>query len=200
MNINYVKVSEVPPANDWSPVFNAIKNHDFFTTTGEVLIHKWDVSPAKNSLTVELEWTFPMAFAEVTWGEGDEIKRKKFSLSSTKELVDNVQRFTWAVDLHLAKWVRFEAWDIARNGAFTQTLWFQTPSRTLTPVVYGFTLVDADNGCPIVDYDPIQEGDTIQLSQLETRQFFIRPNTHLMNSIEVAYGLDGNSNYAKSMK
>ncbi|MBE3086278.1 MAG: hypothetical protein IMZ64_08695, partial [Bacteroidetes bacterium] len=81
MNINYVKIPAVPPATDWSPVFNAIKNLEYFTTTGEVLIHSWSVAPSKDKTTANLEWTFPMAFAEVTWGDGDNIKTKRFPLA-----------------------------------------------------------------------------------------------------------------------
>ena len=198
MNINYVKVSGVPSAKDWSPVFDAIKNFDFFTTTGEVLIHKWDISPSKDSIIAYLEWTFPMAFAEVTWGEGDKVKRKKFSLSSTKEFVNTVQRFEWPISLHNAKWIRFEAWDIARNGAFTQTLWLKPPRQVLTPVVYNFTLVNGDDGCPIPDYDPIQEGEMIQLSKLETRNLIIRANSNLMDVVSVSFSLNDDSNFAIS--
>jgi hypothetical protein len=83
------------------------------------------VAPARDRVTADLEWTFPMAFAEVVWGEGDEVKRANFPLHETRELAGKPQRFTWPVDLSRAKWVRFEAWDIARNGAFTPTAWME---------------------------------------------------------------------------
>jgi hypothetical protein len=193
MNINYVKVTNVPPATDWSPVFNAIKNLDYFTTTGEVLIHSWSVAASKDKITADLEWTFPMAFSEVTWGEGDKIKTKTFSLADTKELIGTVRHFEWPVDLQNAKWVRFEAWDIARNGAFTQTTWLRPPSRSLTPIVYDFTLIDGDNGCAIPEFDPIHEGDTINISVLTTRNLYFKANSNLMATVNVLFGYDDNA-------
>ena len=196
MNINYVRSSSVPPASDWSPVFNAIKNFDYFTSTGEVLIHSWAVSPAKNKVTTDIEWTFPMAFAEITWGEGDDIKTKTISLNQTKELVGKVQHFEWPVDLTKAKWVRFEAWDIARDGAFTPTKWLTTPTDKLNPVVYSFTLINGDNGSVIPEYDPIKEGAIINLTNLPTRNLKLRANTNLMATVNVLFGYDNNANEA----
>jgi hypothetical protein len=197
MNINYLKVSSVPPAADWSPVFNAIKDFEYFTSTGEVLIHSWEVSAQKNKVTANMEWTFPMAFAEITWGEGDEIMTKTIPLKETKELVGSAQYFEWDVDLSRAKWVRFEAWDIARNGAFTPTVWLTTPERKLNPIVYSFSLVDGDNGCVIPEFDPILEGDIIDLSTLPSKNIQVRANSNLMATVKIQFGFDGNSNIAK---
>lgn len=122
MNVNYVKVAAVPPASDWSPIHAAIRDFRYFTSTGEVLIHSWSVAPDKKQVAAEIEWTFPLAFAEVVWGEGGQVKRANFPLHDTKEM-GKPRKFTWPVDLTRAKWVRFEAWDIARNGAFTPTAW-----------------------------------------------------------------------------
>ena len=123
MNVNYVKLASVPPASDWSALHQAIREFRYFTSTGEVLIHSWSVSPARDSVSAEVEWTFPLAFAEVVWGEGNQVKRAKFPLPDTRELAGKPKRFSWPVDLTKAIWVRFEAWDIARNGAFTPTVW-----------------------------------------------------------------------------
>ncbi len=198
MNINYVKASTVPPASDWSPVFNAIKNLDYFTTTGEVLIHSWSVAASKDKISVDMEWTFPMAFAEVTWGEGNDVRKKTFSLSETKELVGSIQHFEWPVDLSKAKWVRFEAWDIARNGAFTTTTWFTPPSRVLIPIVYNFTLINADNGSVIPEFDPIREGAILNLATLPTKNLKIRANTNLMATVNVLFGYDEKSDSGTS--
>ncbi|MHC4681135.1 MAG: hypothetical protein ACYTEK_20845 [Planctomycetota bacterium] len=83
MNINYLKVAALPPAADWSPVLNAIKNKEYFTTTGEVLIHSWEVASSKDKVLADIEWTFPMSFAEVIWGEGDDVKRMTVPLTDT---------------------------------------------------------------------------------------------------------------------
>jgi len=194
MNINYVKSASVPPASDWSPVFNSIRDFDYFTTTGEVLIHSWAVSTTKNKVTANLEWTFPMAFAEITWGEGNDIKTKTIQLNDTKELNGNIHHYEWPVDLSKAKWVRFEAWDIARNGAFTPTKWLTIPARTLNPIVYSFSFVNGDNGAVIPEYDPVREGATIEMSKLPTHNIKIRANSNLMASVNVQLGYDTNSN------
>ena len=197
MNINYVKVSSVPPASDWSSVFNAIKDFNYFTSTGEVLIHSWEVSPEKNRVKADIEWTFPMAFAEITWGEGDEIRTKTFSLIETKELVGQVRHFEWPVDLRKAKWVRFEAWDIARNGAFTPTNWLTIPTGKLNPIVYSFSLVNGDNGSVIPEFDPVKEGARINLYLLPTRNIKIRANSNLMATVKILLEIDGNSKIGK---
>lgn len=194
MNINYLKVVALPSATDWSPVLNAIKNKEYFTTTGEVLIHSWEVASAKDKVLADIEWTFPMSFAEVIWGEGDDVKRMTVPLTDTKELVSTVQHFEWPVNLTNAKWVRIEAWDIARNGAFTPTLWLKTPSG-MNPIVYGFTLINAENNCPIPEYDPIPEGATLNLSSLPTKNLNIRANSNLMATVIVKFGYDGNEDY-----
>ena len=195
MNINYVNVSKIPPANDWSPVFNAIKNLDFFTSTGEVLIYSWSVSPSKEKVIAELDWTFPMAFAQVTWGEGDDIKTKRFSLTNTKGLIDKSVSFEFPVNLSDAKWVRFEAWDIALNGAFTQTIWLTYPSRSLTPIIYNFSLID-DEGYPIPGFDPIKEGETINLTMLgKKKNFYLRANTNLMATMTVTFSFDDKKDF-----
>ena len=197
MNINYIKASSVPPSSDWSPVFNAIKDFNYFTSTGEVLIHSWEVSPEKNRVSANIEWTFPMAFAEITWGEGDNIKTKTISLNKTKELVSKVQHFEWQVNLQKAKWVRIEAWDIARNGAFTPIIWLSAPARVLNPIVYSFSLVNGDNGSVIPEFDPIREDANINLAILPTKNLKLRANTNLMTTVKIEFGFDGIQNRGK---
>ena len=194
MNINYLKVAAVPPATDWSAVLDAIKNKEYFTTTGEVLIHSWEVAAARDKVLADIEWTFPMSFAEIIWGQGDDVKRMTIPLAGTKELVGAARRFEWPVKLSDAKWVRIEAWDIARNGAFTPTLWLERPSG-MNPIVYGFTLMNADNHCPIPEYDPIPEGATLNLASLPTNHLNIRANANLMATVIVRFGYDGNTDF-----
>jgi hypothetical protein len=123
MNVNYVEAAAVPPATDWSSLHAGLRDFRYFTTTGEVLIPAWSVAPDRRSVSAEIEWTFPLAFAEVVWGEGTAVKRAGFPLLETTELPDAARSFTWSVDLVKAEWVRLEVWDICRNGAFTPTRW-----------------------------------------------------------------------------
>jgi hypothetical protein len=190
MNINYLKLSSLPPAGDWSPAFHAVKNGDFFTTTGEVLIYSFSVTGT--NVQADLEWTFPLSFAEIISGDGNKIKRTTIPLPETKEF--GRQRFTWDYDHTDARWVRFEVWDIARNGAFTQTFWLREPVRQ-GEVVKNFTLINADNDFPIPGYDPVPDNADINLALLSTRNLNIRANTNPWLVGSVQFGYDNNSNY-----
>lgn len=116
MNINYMRLDKLPRPDDWTPVLDCLRRGDFFVTTGEILIHDFTVKDGK--ATADLEWTYPLAFAEVIWGTGADTKRHRIALSDTTE--HQRKTFEWPIDPKGAKWLRFEVWDIARNGAFTQ--------------------------------------------------------------------------------
>jgi hypothetical protein len=119
MNVNYLRLPKKPTVDDWSPVLDCLRRGDFFVTTGEVLIHAFD---AKNGhVTADLEWTFPLRQAELTWWDGTKVHRKTIRLDETRE--EGRRAFTWPLDLQGVRWVRLEAWDVATNGAFTQPLW-----------------------------------------------------------------------------
>ena len=70
-----------------------------------------------------LEWTFPPAFAEVIWGDGGGVRRRRVDLSEHPPFSGVDLRVR--VDLKGAKWVRLEAWDVAANGAFSQPVWVE---------------------------------------------------------------------------
>ena len=115
-NVNYVKLDKLPPAADWTPVNRALRAGDFFVTTGEVLIRNFQASTA--GVTADVDWTFPLEFAEVVWGDGDRVDRKIVRTADSEPF--GTRRFEIPVDLSKEKWVRFAAWDSAVNGAFTQ--------------------------------------------------------------------------------
>jgi hypothetical protein len=89
-------------------------------TTGEVLIPKWAVEgEGKDSAVVaDVEWTFPLEFIEVVWGDGVQVGRTV--ISATSEPPFGSHRFHIPFDSSGKKWVRFSVWDSAGNGAFTQ--------------------------------------------------------------------------------
>ena len=121
MNINYLKIPSLPSIDDWSEVVDVMRKGEFFVSTGEVLLHSHEFNP--NKITVDIEWTFPLGFAEIIWAEGQEVKRHTVSLSNVGEF--GRQQFEFPVNLSNATWARLEVWDIARNGAFTQPVWFE---------------------------------------------------------------------------
>jgi len=137
MNINYLRMKTVPKfADGWQPVLDALRGGEFFTTTGEILISKFTVAgkvsgetvsiskSGKATLEAQLEWTFPLAFAEVISGDGQSIRRQRVDLTDTESY--GTRKLRVLVDLKNQKWVRFEVWDIAANGAFTQPVWIES--------------------------------------------------------------------------
>jgi hypothetical protein len=115
-NVNYVRLDAVPSAADWSPVTKALRAGEFFVTTGEILIQ--DFSVRQGAVSAAVEWTFPLEFVEVVWGDGDKTDRQV--ISATDRPAFGSERFRIPVNLAGKKWVRFAAWDSAGNGAFTQ--------------------------------------------------------------------------------
>jgi hypothetical protein len=122
--VNYLKMDKVPgPDEDWSPVLQALRRGDFFVTTGEILIPKYSVEGTGDRLTVsaDVEWTFPLSFVEVVWGDGTRIDRRVISTTDLPPF--GTKHFAIPFDQKGKAWVRFAAWDTAGNGAFTQPRW-----------------------------------------------------------------------------
>jgi len=71
----------------------------------------------------QLNWTFPLAFAEIISGDGKSIHRQRINLQDTESF--GTRELNIPIDLTGQKWVRFEVWDIAANGAFTQPVWIK---------------------------------------------------------------------------
>jgi hypothetical protein len=142
MNINYVRLDRLPRfADGWHAVLDALRNGRFFVTTGEVLIRNFRVGDRESGQTlelaadktnardhstpleVELDWTFPLQFAEIISGDGQRVYRERVDLSDTAPF--ETRKLILRHDLRHRKWVRFQVWDIACNGAYTQPVWVQ---------------------------------------------------------------------------
>jgi hypothetical protein len=119
-NVNYVEVDPLPSFDDWRPLHSAIKAGRFFTTTGEVLIRRFAVEGTGDQRTVvaEVEWTFPLEFVEIVWGDGSKTERTEVPATDLAPFGRRQFRIPW--NAAGKKWVRFAAWDSAVNGAFTQ--------------------------------------------------------------------------------
>ena len=65
-----------------------------------------------------MEWTFPLDFAELVWGDGDSTHTQ--AISATDLAPFSFKKFSIPFDAAGKKWVRFAVWDSAGNGAFTQ--------------------------------------------------------------------------------
>lgn len=119
--VNYVKVDPLPRFDqDWSPITRAIRAGDFFVSTGEILIGQFAVegTGAKREIKAQLEWTFPLEFMEVVWGDGDTTGGRVIEATDRKPFTSEQIRIPF--DAEGKKWVRFAIWDSAGNGAFTQ--------------------------------------------------------------------------------
>ena len=126
--VNYLKLDSVPTVEDMSSVTGALKRGDYFVTSGEVLIPHYEITGTGNerTITAEVEWTFPLEFVEVVWGDGEKTERQ---IISTTDLPPFGQkRFEIPFDAAGKKWVRFAAWDVATNGALIQPVSLTVPT------------------------------------------------------------------------
>jgi len=188
MNVNYVQLPEFPSKTNWTTVVEALRNGDFFTTTGEILIHSWAASAT--GVTATVEWYFPPAFAEITWGDANGVHKWKQSLMDKREF--ETQQITFATNLSSANWVRFETWDVARNGAFTQPYWLTPPANptNVNGSVASFTLINSDDDVPVPGFNPMPEGAVLDKSVLPAN-LTIRANISPLLMDSVVLNLDG---------
>jgi hypothetical protein len=120
--VNYVKIDRVPSVDDMSSIVNAMRRGDYFVTSGEVLIPSYAVQGTGNRRTIvaDVEWTFPLDFVEVVWGDGTKTDRQ--IVSTTDLPAFGTKHFEIPFDATGKKWVRFAAWDTAGNGALVQPI------------------------------------------------------------------------------
>ena len=129
--VNYLKLDRVPgPTEDWSSILKALRDGDFWVTTGEILFHDYDVQGTGNARTIvaDIEWTFPLEFVEVVWGDGKTINRQV--VRATEQLPNGRRKYSIPFDATGKSWVRFAVWDSAGNGAFVQPRWLQRAAPT----------------------------------------------------------------------
>src|SRR5260370_30752638 len=94
MNINYLKLDKLPRFDDgWQPVLDALRDGRFFVSTGEVLLPEFKVGGKESGqalklsggttteVTARVQWSFPPAFAEVLWGDGNYVHHQLVALS-----------------------------------------------------------------------------------------------------------------------
>jgi hypothetical protein len=129
--VNYLKIDKVPgPDEDYSPVLKAMRDGNFFVTTGEILIKNYSVegTAAKRNIVADVEWTFPLNFVEVVWGDGKKVDRQVISATDLGPF--SSKKFTIPFDATGKAWVRFAVWDSAGNGAFVQPIWLNQSKTT----------------------------------------------------------------------
>ena len=121
-NVNYVRLDSVSGEDAYRSLKQALRDGEFFVTTGEVLIPHAKVEGSGDDLSfiADVEWTFPLDFVELVFGDGECVDRQ--IVSTTDHPPFGAHRFEIPFSASGKKWVRFAAWDSAGNGAFTQPL------------------------------------------------------------------------------
>jgi hypothetical protein len=130
--INYLKLESLPTPADTSSIVKVLERGDYFISTGEVLIPNYSVQGTGNQkkIIADVEWTFPLDFVEVVWGDGQRTDRQ--IISTTEATGFGTRHFEIPFDATGKKWVRFAAWDIAGNGALVQPIKLNASSPTNT--------------------------------------------------------------------
>ena len=80
------------------------------------------------SIVADVDWTFPLSFVEVVWG--DARPSTATVISATDLGPFGAKHFTIPFDATGKSSVRFAVWDSAGNGAFVQPVWLNT-SKTI---------------------------------------------------------------------
>jgi hypothetical protein len=119
--INYLKLDRVPAYNEsWAPIVEGLHQGNFFGTTGEILFHNWSIegSGAKSVYNADIEYTFPLEFAELVWSDGTKVDRTVVDLTNTEAF--GTRNISIPFDANGKKWVRLAVWDSAGDGAWLQ--------------------------------------------------------------------------------
>ena len=117
--VTYVELDELPPPEDVSPLIRALTEGRSFVTTGEVLLHSTLIegSGRQSTFVADVEWTFPLEFVEIVWGDGTTTGRRIVPAADLPPF--GRHRFEIPFDARGQRWVRFAAWDSAYEGAMT---------------------------------------------------------------------------------
>jgi hypothetical protein len=129
--VNYLKIDKVPgPDEDITPVLKALKDGNFFVTNGEILVKNYSVAGpgAKKTITADLEWTYPLSFMEIVWGDGKKVDRQ--IIPATELGPFGTKHVAIPFDAAGKSWVRFAVWDSAGDVGFVQPVWLATAATT----------------------------------------------------------------------
>jgi hypothetical protein len=128
--VSYIHLDALPPPDNVTPLIDTLQRGDYFVTSGEVLIPQYAVKGSGTTRTVEadVEWTFPLRFVEVVWGDGTRTGRQVIPAADLPAASSH--HFSIPVETTGKKWIRFAAWDVAGNGALVQPMRLTPPATT----------------------------------------------------------------------
>jgi hypothetical protein len=118
MNANYVRIGSLPDFDHYGSMLEAVNRGDYFISMGQVLLPEVEISKASASLVTvkaRVQWTFPLGFGEIVWGDGKETFTKTFDLTETAPF--GSAAFDWSTEAKNWQWARIAVWDVAGNGA-----------------------------------------------------------------------------------
>ena len=117
MNVNYVRLPALAAFDDYGKALDALARGDFFITTGEIVAPEFSINDTGGdnvTARARLQWTFPLAFAQIQWGDGQAVYSRVIPLDQSRPFGE--ERFEWKASAPGWKWARVEVWDVAGNG------------------------------------------------------------------------------------
>jgi hypothetical protein len=124
MNVNYLRLPELPDFDHYDRILKSIVNGDGFITTGEILLPSTTMSAEGDHsvrVNARISSTFPLRVAELVWGDGASTHHQLIDLNSTPAFDDHA--YSWLVETPGWTWARFAVWDVAGDGAFNNPIW-----------------------------------------------------------------------------
>ena len=77
----------------------------------------------QRTMSADVEWTFPLEFVEVVWGDGKKVDRHIIQATDLPPF--GRKRFSIPFNTAGKSWVRFAVWDSAGNPAFANASWLK---------------------------------------------------------------------------
>ena len=129
--VNYVKLDHVPAFSDgWTPLLHAMRAGDYFVSTGEVLFRNWGIhgSGTKQMYEADLEWTYPLDFVELVWGDSKTTGRnghsnRRFAGLRAFPISNTLRRRRQEVGYGLAPGTQRETVALRSPCIFSNELW-----------------------------------------------------------------------------
>ena len=90
--VDYVQLDKTPSVEDWSSLTSALSAGKFFISTGEVLIQNFKIEGTA-AVSADVEWTFPLEFVEVVWGDGKTTGSKVVPVTDKERLARQPSAF-----------------------------------------------------------------------------------------------------------
>ena len=112
-NCTYVQLDELPGADNWQPLVDALRAGKHFYSTGEILLEKQDMKDGSCDAT--FSWTYPLAYVQLVYSDGENVKTMEISTSDSVNYGKKDFHFDFPEGM---KWARVLATDIAGNSAF----------------------------------------------------------------------------------